>query len=163
MLLLAGASLLALVAALALAACQPVPSGSPGTSTGTSTTPAATSASTSATGLPSQTDTAWGRIWDALPISFPTPPGALPATDTGDGAKSALLSVPALAPAAIAALYRDGLQSAGYRADIDGPLEDGSFEVRASDAATCVMLVSIVPAGSMNLVTVLYGAGCPFA
>ena len=33
--------------------------------------------------LPSQTDTAWGRIWDDVPDSFPVAAGAEPATDTG--------------------------------------------------------------------------------
>ena len=66
-----------------LAGCA---SGGPSASPASPASPGATSAaaSTAATGAPSsgatvtQTETDWGRIWDALPAGFPVIPGATP-------------------------------------------------------------------------------------
>jgi len=148
---------------LALIGCAP--SASPGPSS-TSNVPTSTSTSTTtrpttAPGLPTQTDTEWGRIWDALPSSFPTITGAVPATDTGDGAASALLALQAPDAMVIAAFYRDALHATGMVASTDGPLEDGSVTVSGSDGDGCAVLVSVKPARSTNLISVLYGAGCP--
>lgn len=112
--------------------------------------------------LPSQTDTEWGRIWDAVPSSFPVVTGAVPATDAGDGATSALLALVAPDAMVIAAFYRDALEAMGMVVSTDGPLEDGSVTVSGTDGYGCAVQVAVKPAGSTNLISVLYGAGCPF-
>jgi len=124
--------------------------------------PPATQPSLPAPSLPSQTDTAWGRIWDAVPSTFPVIQGAVPATDTGEGAASALLALQAPDAMVIAAFYRDALQAMGMTVSMDGPLEDGSVTVSGADGNNCAVQVSVKPAGSTNLISVLYGAGCPF-
>ena len=149
--------------AVVLAGCSPsgpntsaTPSGAP--------SPAASPAGTAASSLPSQTATAWGRIWDAVPGSFPVAPGAVPATDTGQGPVSDLLAIEkADQPVAdVARFYEDALEDKGMLVSSDGPLEDGSVTVSASDGYDCQVRVRIRPAGSLTLIAVLYGAGCPF-
>ena len=46
---------------------------------------------------------------------------------------------------------------------MDGPLEDGSFTVWSASGYGCDSLVTILPRGEESLITVLFGAGCPFA
>lgn len=119
---------------------------------------------TSGPSLPSQTATEWGRIWDAVPGSFPIPPGAVPATDSGQGPVSALLAVekvdhPVLD---VARFYQNALEATGMLVSSEGPLEDGRVTLSASDGDDCRIQVGIHPAGSLALIAVLYGAGCAF-
>jgi len=151
---------------LAVAACSgskvsPEPTITPAAATATAA-PAATDAP--ATSLPmTQSETGWGRIWDAVPSSFHVPEGAQPA-EPETGPVSAAYTVPrtAAAPRAIAEQYRDALDDVGYGTGLDGPLEDGSFTVWSSNAYGCDTLTTVLPRGDESLVTVLYGAGCPF-
>ena len=147
-------------ALLALAACAP--SGSSPPTSASTVPPPATQASSPTPSLPTQTDTAWGRIWDAVPSTFPVIRGAVPATDTGEGAVSALLALQAPDPMVIAVFYRDALQAMDMIVSMDGPLEDGSVTVSGTDANGCAIQVGVRPAGSTNLISVLYGAGCRF-
>jgi hypothetical protein len=155
-----------LLALLIVAACQPSASVSP-TSSEAATVGAPTTAPTNAGRSPApslagQTDTAWGRIWDALPPSFPAMTGTKIATDTGEGASSAQLTVPA-ARDQVVLFYRQAFRDAGYSIGTDGPLEDGSVTVTATDGDQCRMQLSVRGTGAQaSLVTVLYGAGCPF-
>ena len=74
-------------AAVCACAMSEPPSPSVTDSTAASLTPVPNGASPDAQGsggVATQTDTAWGRIWDRLPNSFPLPQGAV-ATDTGEG------------------------------------------------------------------------------
>lgn len=155
---------LAFVAAVALAACSAGttagPSGIATAGASTSTTPVTPRATTAAS-LPTKTDTAWGRIWDGVPDSFPMPTGAVPATDTGQGPSSGQLVV-AGAPSDIADGYVSGLRSGGWTVNRDGPLEDGSYVVKAQNGEGCEAQVSVLSIGDASLVTILYGAGCPF-
>ena len=112
--------------------------------------------------VPSQTSTEWGTIWDDVPASFPVAAGATPATDSGQGPVSALLAVDGVA-ADVAQFYEDALKAKGLLVSSDGPLEDGRVTLTASDGYDCRMQVVVRPAGSLNLIAVLYGAGCPFA
>jgi len=147
-----------------LAGCQPTGGGSatPAPLTPGPTAPANPTANlTPGPSLPSQTDTAWGRIWDALPPWLPIPDGATP-TETGEGPFTAELVLPAgsTAPAA-ADFFRTSFQAAGFAAvNLDGPLEDGSFVV--SVPGNCQIEVRIAPLGGEVVASVLYGAGCPF-
>jgi hypothetical protein len=152
-----------LVTLLCLAACSPAPSGGSATPAAHPTGTAAieTAAVTPGPSLPGQSDTEWGRIWDALPPWFPIPDGASP-TETGEGSYTAELALPAGSTAQLAAdFYRTAFQAAGFTAiDVDGPLEDGSFVVAVP--GSCHIEVRIAPLGSEVVAFVLYGAGCPF-
>jgi hypothetical protein len=112
--------------------------------------------------LPSQTDTAWGRIWDALPPWFPIPAGAIP-TETGSGPATAELQLAAGSGTAVdvARQFHEELQRAGFaRVDLEGPLEDGSAVL--SVPGPCHIEVRVIPLGDLIVARVLYGAACPF-
>jgi len=161
-------SLAALAAAtvLALAACSSGAPGSSGSSGGATdalvTGAAQTTPPTIAPSLPTQTDTAWGRIWDDVPDSFPEASGAEPATDTGQGPASEQLVVTAAA-ADVADGYVTALHAAGWTVNKDGPLEDGSLVINATNAGGCKAQVTVHALGDASLIAVLYGASCPFA
>jgi hypothetical protein len=161
------------VLALVVAGCTgAVTSGSSTTASTTASPPASIPAAPSLAAidsspgatpsLPTTTQTAWGRIWDELPSTFPTYPGAEPAA-AGDGPASAVLDIPARV-ATIAAWYRSALPRAGYDIDaVAGPLEDGSTVIDAvGDEPTCRVRASIVPYGSRSTATILFAAACPF-
>ena len=166
----AGAVLLTVV----LAGCgsnvtTPAPTGTPTVAPPTTPataapTPVPTDAGTSpAPTQPSQTDTEWGRIWDALPGAFPSFPGASP-TETGEGPASATLDAGAAEPAEVSGYYQDALESAGFTISGSGPFEDGSFQVEATaQPAGCAVRITIAPLGGATLITILYGASCPFS
>ena len=135
--------------------------GSAGASpTPASPTPAATAVPSAS--LPSQTDTSWGRIWDALPASFPRYPGAAPASVAHDPV-SADFTVAADAATVVAGL-RTALEAAGYSTvSQSGPLEDGSRTLEsASSTAGCRVRTTVGPLGGLTHITVLYGSSCPF-
>jgi len=111
---------------------------------------------------PSQTNTDWGRIWDAVPASFPRRPGSEP-TETAEGPASAVLSVPA-GIAEAANWYVTALRQAGYQvAGASGPLEDGSYVVDATGRPTaCHVQVTVAKVGTLTVATIMYGTSCPF-
>jgi len=110
---------------------------------------------------PTWTATEWGRIWDALPPSFPVHPGAEPIEST-TGPASATLTVPAKVGAA-AAWWQPALERAGYSTvAVSGPLEDGSIVIDSTGGGDCRVQVTITPTGAMTTATILYGAACPF-
>lgn len=109
-----------------------------------------------------QTDTPWGRIWDALPTSFPLPAGAQP-TQTGDGPASAILDVPGDASSTMNHL-QSALELAGFRTEsLSGPLEDGGFILETFADGACRVQARVAPLGGTTILTVLYGAACPFS
>jgi len=164
----------AAVLLLALAGCgsngptgtapvTPTPAAPTATSTADAPTPVPTDpGATPASSPPSQTETDWGRIWDGLPRAFPSYPGASP-TETGAGPASAILDVGDIEPAEVASFYVSALEFAGYhtlaRSD---PREDGSIEVEWAGETTCRILATITPMGGTTIVSILYGADCPF-
>ena len=114
--------------------------------------------------LPGQTDvTGWGPIWDALPPSYPVFANATE-VDASSGPVSAAFTVKNVdAPSRdIAQFYLDKLDEAGFGTGLDGPLEDGSYTVWSDSGYGCTSLVTVLPRGAESLITVLYGAGCPF-
>lgn len=113
-------------------------------------------------GQASQTETDWGRIWDALPASFPTPPGSVPSEPIGRGPSSAELAVGTSADE-VAEFYEAGLGAAGYVSSRQGPLEDGSYVFDSMSAvAGCELQVTVTPLSGLTHVTILFGAACPF-
>jgi hypothetical protein len=110
---------------------------------------------------PTQTDTAWGRIWDSVPASFPRVETSTPA-DSILGPVSAGFVVTAR-PADVTATMKHLLESAGYATDQSGPLEDGSFVLDSTGApAGCRVQTTLAPQAGSTLMTVLFGAACPF-
>lgn len=112
---------------------------------------------------PGQTQTAWGPIWNTVPDSFPVPIDAAE-TDAPNGPVSGAWLVPKadVSPIALAGFYRDALIENGWQANVDGPLEDGSYTIASLAAGGCRTLTTITPRGSESLVTVLFGASCLF-
>ncbi len=110
-----------------------------------------------------QTDTDWGRIWDGLPTGFPAFPGAH-ATEIGAGPASATLDAGSTEPAAVMNFYQTALQAAGWIiVGVSGPREDGSLELSVVDIhPACQLRATVTPLGGSTIVTILYGAGCPF-
>lgn len=132
-------------------ALTPVPNGS-----GDLVAPTATPAAVS------QTDTEWGRIWDALPDAFPRYPGSVP-TETGEfGGVSAEFAVPDDA-GTVATWLQASLEGAGYSTEaLSGPLEDGSRVIESVGADGCRVETTVRPLGGTTHVAVRFGAACPF-
>lgn len=160
------------LAVLLLIGCtttDPTPSGDPTADPGIpSATPELTliptdPGTTPAPTPPGQTDTAWGRIWDGLPTGFPAFPGTK-RTETGEGPASAILDAGAADPAEVASFYESALEGARYSTvSLAGPREDGSWEVESASDGGCGIQVTVTPRGSSTILTVLYGAACPFS
>lgn len=158
--------------AFALAACGPgTGAGQPGSAaTGEASTPPAhpgddhppdAHPAPSASSTVSQTDTAWGRIWDAVPAGFPRYPDAAPADDASADPSSLRYAVSGADPETIAAWLQAGMETATFSSDVSGPLEDGSFSLDSVGDAGCRIQTTVAPLGGMTFVTVLYGASCP--
>jgi hypothetical protein len=162
--------LLAGAAVILLAGC-----GSSGALEGSSLTPTASPAGIAsaapATAVPSvapsasgatQSDTAWGRIWDSLPASFPAVPGGTASEEGATGAASAVFIFQGQSAKDVAALMQRLLSGAGYSTiGLTGPLEDGSYVVdMAGQPPGCKVQASVAPTGSLTTLTILYGATC---
>lgn len=163
-------ALVACLATAALVGCTTDSTSSAGPSAGTSSQPSGPSAiptdpdATPGGTPPSQTDTEWGRIWDALPGAFPTYPGASP-TETGGGPASAFFDVGAEEPAEVVTFFKTELERAGLSTgSLDGPREDESWEMEASGTFvdTCRVRVTATPMGGTTIVEIMYGSDCPF-
>jgi hypothetical protein len=121
----------------------------------------ATSASASQSGaVAGQTDTDWGRIWDTLPPSFPRYPGAKPSEPTGPA--SATLVIPSDVQTATSWM-KAALDAGEWATIIGGPLEDGSMALDSvGPADNCQVNTRIAKVGGLTIMTILYGASCPF-
>ena len=107
-----------------------------------------------------QTDTDWGRIWDTLPPSFPRYPGARPSEPTGPA--SASLVIPSDVQTATSWM-KAALDSGEWATIIGGPLEDGGMALDSVGPADgCQVSTRIAKVGGVTLMTILYGASCPF-
>jgi hypothetical protein len=109
----------------------------------------------------SQTDTAWGRIWDALPPGFPRYPGATPAEDAVATPSSARYAVAGGDPDEIAGWLQAAMEGALFSTDVSGPLEDGTLTLDSVGVAGCRIQTTVAPLGGLTFVTVLYAADCP--
>ena len=111
---------------------------------------------------PTTTDVAgFGTIFDGLPPSFPKLLGQEPATTTG-GATSGTFAANLDAPTAIR-LMASLLEGQGWTVDAGSPLEDGTVVLEAAGRAPgCKAEVRFTPAGGTVIMSVLYGASCPF-
>jgi hypothetical protein len=100
-------------------------------------------------------------IWDTLPPGFPRYPGSEP-TETGEGAASAVLDVPADVQT-VTTWFQAALEHAGFSTfTLSGPAEDGSMEIESvGPVDECRVRTTIAPLGGSTVVTILYGASCP--
>ena len=113
-------------------------------------------------GPPTTTDTEFGPIFDSLPASFPTFPGQEPAA-TGAGATSGSFALNTTAADASRAIAT-ALKTAGWTVDVGSPLEDGTVVLEATGAtAGCRTEVRFRPLSGTVIMSVLYGAACPFS
>ncbi len=109
-----------------------------------------------------QTDTAWGRIWDRLPDDFPRYPGSQPADETSPEAVSGIFAIPGGDAQEIADWFQNALELATYSTEaLSGPLEDGSHVLDSAGEAGCRIQVTVAPLGGTTNVSVRYGADCP--
>jgi hypothetical protein len=111
---------------------------------------------------PTTTDTEFGRIYDSLPPSFPTLPGQEPAA-TGAGPTSGSFAVN-LSVADARRIIEVSLVSAGWTVSVGSPLEDGTVVLDAMrGTAGCKTEVRFAPVSGTVIMSVLYGASCPFS
>jgi hypothetical protein len=162
--------ILAVTLAIVVAACgsttsTPKPAGSPARSAPVLTAVPGGGASPvvrASVTPPTTTDTEFGKIFDALPPSFPTLPGQEPAT-TGAGPTSGSFTVN-LSVADARNVIEASLVSLGWTVTVGSPLEDGSVVLEASHApAGCKTEARFTPLSGSVVVSVLYGASCPFS
>jgi hypothetical protein len=112
-----------------------------------------------------QTDTEWGLIWDDVPAGFPVYPGAVRSDEAGGGEPvSATFTVPgAEAVADVVPWMQAELELATYSTfALSGPLEDGGYVIDSVGNGDCRIETRIAPAGGVTIVTVRFGADCPF-
>jgi hypothetical protein len=164
-----GRLVLTLPLALSLAACGASGASSPSIATGSAeptvqaaSPPAESAAASSSAPEAGQTDTEWGRIWDALPAGFPRFPGATPADDASAEPASARFAVEGGDPLEIATWLQDALEKATFSTlGLNGPGEDGGYVIDSVGDGDCRIQTRIAPLGDMTFVTVFYGADCP--
>ena len=128
--------------------------------------PSAVAAEPSLSGAPpaSQTETAWGTIWDGVPTGFPRYPGFTTADDATAAPVSDVYAIPAGDSAQIAGVLQALMETATYSTEgLSGPLEDGSYVLDSVGDGGCRIETTIAPKGRLTIVTVLYGADCPAA
>ncbi|HSK51689.1 MAG TPA: hypothetical protein VLA44_02970 [Clostridia bacterium] len=116
-------------------------------------------------GTTTQTDTDWGRIWDDVPAAFPVYPTAVRSEEAGGGEPvSATYTIPgAEAVADVVGWMQSELELATYSTfALSGPLEDGGYVIDSVGDGDCRIETRIAPAGGVTIVTVRYGADCPF-
>lgn len=153
------------VVALSLAACGPT-GGTAAPPSGADPTPLISTSpiepGTSDTPPAGQTDTEWGRIWDGVPVGFPTYPGSTIADDASADPASARYAIIGGDPAEIASVLQSELETATYSTEaLSGPLEDGSYVLDSVGEGECRIRTTIAPLGRLTFVSVNYGAACP--
>jgi hypothetical protein len=145
--------------ALAVAGCGPNATPPPSSAPTEAPASAAPSGSSEDAG---QSDSEWGRIWDALPATFPRFPGSSIADATGPEPVSARFAVPDGDAHAIATWMQDALETATFSTEaMNGPFEDGGYVIDSVGEGECRMQTRIAPEGGTTFIEILYGAGCP--
>jgi len=151
-----------LAMALALTACSPTaPTAGPSVAPTAPVVSAPASSAPTAAPLTSQTDTAWGRIWDDLPAGFPVFPTATIADDATSEPVSGVFAIPDGDPAEVIAWMQAALETATYSTEaLSGPFEDGSVTLESVGDGDCRIETVVAPMGGLSLMTIRYGAAC---
>jgi hypothetical protein len=111
---------------------------------------------------PTTTDTEFGKIYDALPPSFPKLLGQEPA-ETGSGPTSGSF-VANMSVADARKIIEVSLIAQGWTVQVGSPLEDGTVVLEAEEGTVgCKTEVRFTPASGTVMMSVLYGAACPFS
>ena len=141
---------------------QTAASGQPGQPPATLGGESSPDAEPGASGSITQTDTEWGRIWDALPPSFPLPLDAVPA-ETRDGPVTAQFAVGASVED-LATFMQAALEGARYSTEsMSNPVEDGTVVIESvGDTPECRVETRLTPLSGTTLMTIRFGAACPF-
>ena len=171
-----GIALLVLVAAACTGAGTAAPSSQPSAATVPSAAPTDVATPPAPTKVPGGGDltpapspgtfeTAWGAAWDTLPPGYPVPADAQPAEpgDPADGPVSGAFVVQR-APAAVVEDVQAGLAVAGYSTEaLSGPSESGALVVDSVGLdPACRVQTTVRPLGGLTMITVLFGAACPW-
>jgi hypothetical protein len=93
------------------------------------------------------------------------PAGAKPADpgDPADGPVSGAFTIDG-GPDEVAKAMQNGLRAAGYSTEaLSGPFEDGSLVIDAvGPDPACRVQTRVRPLGATTMITVLFGAACPW-
>jgi hypothetical protein len=112
-------------------------------------------------GPPTTTETEFGTIFDSLPPSFPKLLGQEPA-ETGAGPTSGSFAANMSVNDA-RKIVEVSLVAQGWTVAVGSPLEDGTVVLEAKGAAGCKTEVRFTPRSGTVMMSVLYGAACPFS
>jgi hypothetical protein len=159
--------MLAIAAVLAAAGCgsgpgRSTPAGPTGSGSGPTAVPGRPASPPAASvNPPTTTETEFGTIYDSLPPTFPKLPGQAPAP-TGAGPTSGSF-VANMSVTDARKLIEVSLIAQGWRVAVGSPLEDGSVVLEATAAGGCKTEVRLAPMSGTVLMSVLYGASCPFS
>jgi hypothetical protein len=159
--------MLATVVAVAAAGCaagpgRSTPAGAAGPGSGPTAVPGgAASQAAASVRPPTTTETDFGTIYDSLPSTFPKLLGQEPAP-TGAGPTSGSF-VANLSVNDARKIIEVGLIAQGWRVAVGSPLEDGSVVLDAAGAGGCKTEVRFAPLSGTVIMSVLYGASCPFS
>ena len=94
---------------------------------------------------------------------FPTLSGRTIADDASPDPVSAAYAIAEGDPAQIAEWMQTSLEMATYSTEgLSGPFEDGGFVLDSVGDDDCRIQTTITPLGTLIIVTVRYGAACPF-
>jgi hypothetical protein len=110
---------------------------------------------------PTTTETEFGTIYDSLPSTFPALPGQEPA-ETGAGPTSGSFAT-TMSVTDARKVIEVGLIAQGWRVAVGSPLEDGTVVLEATAAQGCKTEVRFAPTSGTVIMSVLYGASCPFS
>lgn len=158
----AGACLILLAACAGPTANSPSSEAAPPSAGATSSASGPPAPAPSRAATATQTDTAWGRIWDRVPEAFPTFVGATPAGAIEAEPASASLAVEGADPREIIAWMQMQLERATFATEaLNGPLEGGSYVLESSGSGDCRIQVVVGPLGGLSSIVVRYGAACP--
>ena len=112
-------------------------------------------------GPPTTTETEFGTIFDALPPSFPKLLGQEPA-ETGAGPTSGSFAAN-MSVGDARRIIEVSLVAQGWTVAVGSPLEDGTVVLEAKGTAGCKTEVRFTPRSGTVMMSVLYGAACPFS
>jgi hypothetical protein len=113
--------------------------------------------------LPATSDTDFGKVWDAVPSSWPKMPGQSEGGVASDASASLVVRGQ---PVALAGVLAAALEKRGWNVDVGSPLEDGSVVLDATaQPPGCKAQARFspdAPGSDTDTLLIYYGATCPF-
>ena len=112
--------------------------------------------------MATQTDTAWGRIWDRVPEAFPVFPGATRADAIDAEPVSATFMAEGADAREIIGWMQMQLERATFATEaLNGPQENGGYVLDSTGPPDCRTQVTAAPLGTLVNIQIRYGADCP--